>query len=113
MYRKNFVLRRLLSIESRYERKTPLEHVLLRPGMYIGQVDAAPMDTYVFDAELGKMVKRRLNVSPGLLKIFDEVIVNAADNMQRDKTMTAISVTAGKTSGEMPTYDIAALQHHH
>ena len=28
--------------------------------------------------------------TPGLYKIFDEIIVNAADNKQRDPTMTTI-----------------------
>jgi DNA topoisomerase-2 len=30
---------------------------------------------------------------PGLFKIFDEVLVNAADNFQRDKTMNHMKVT--------------------
>lgn len=29
---------------------------------------------------------------PGLYKIFDEILVNAADNYQRDKKMTTIKV---------------------
>lgn len=34
---------------------------------------------------------------PGLFKIFDEVLVNAADNFQRDKTMTYIKVNFGNS----------------
>ena len=30
---------------------------------------------------------------PGLYKIFDEIVVNAADNKQRDPTMNKIDVT--------------------
>ena len=31
-----------------YERKTPLEHVLLRPGMYIGSTDMITQEMYTF-----------------------------------------------------------------
>ena len=30
------------------------------------------------------MVNRQINFVPGLYKIFDEILVNAADNKQRD-----------------------------
>lgn len=34
--------------------------------------------------EWGKLVFRKISYSPGLYKIFDEILVNAADNFQRD-----------------------------
>ena len=37
--------------------------------------------------------KNKNNQVPGLYKIFDEIIVNAADNKQRDPTMNKIEVT--------------------
>ena len=38
------------------------------------------------------MEYREINYCPGLYKIFDEILVNAADNFQRDSTMTAIKI---------------------
>ena len=39
------------------------------------------------------MVQKQISFAPGLYKIFDEIIVNAADNIQRDpKGVTAIKV---------------------
>ncbi|TKR77495.1 hypothetical protein L596_018459 [Steinernema carpocapsae] len=38
------------------------------------------------------MTKRDISYVPGFLKIFDEILVNAADNKQRDKSMTAIRI---------------------
>lgn len=73
--------------ESKYERKTPLEHVLLRPGMYVGQVECTKADVWVFDPKKnngnGQMLKKKVEYSPALLKIFDEILVNAADNRHR------------------------------
>lgn len=35
---------------------------------------------WVLDADSPKFVKRDVNIVPGLYKIVDEIIVNAADN---------------------------------
>lgn len=38
------------------------------------------------------MVQREISYVPGLYKIFDEILVNAADNKQRDKRMDTIKI---------------------
>lgn len=48
---------------------------------------------WVYDLELKKIVFKNCSYVPGLFKIFDEIIVNAADNKQRDPTMNKIEVT--------------------
>ena len=82
------------SIEEMYQRKTPVEHVLLRPGMYIGSVVRHKAEhLWVFDFEKGRMVKQpKVSYCPGLLKLFDEILVNACDNKQRDPSMTKLEV---------------------
>lgn len=40
----------------------------------------------------GAIVKRQVTYVPGLYKIFDEIIVNAADNKQRDENMSKLKV---------------------
>lgn len=88
---------------------------MLRPDTYIGSVEfvkeliwvyqppapvepVEPMDgesppkTPTSSATSGKMVQREISYVPGLYKIFDEILVNAADNKQRDKTMTCIKI---------------------
>jgi len=47
---------------------------------------------WIYDSESEKMVHKSISYVPGLYKIFDEIIVNAADNKQRDKNMTCIKV---------------------
>jgi DNA topoisomerase-2 len=78
---------------SSYEKKTPIEHVLLRPGMYIGQVESVAADTWLYDSSLGRMTKESIVYNPALMKLFDEILVNAADNKQRDPTLTEIDIT--------------------
>ena len=67
-------------IEEIYQKKTQLEHILLRPDTYIGSVEFVNQLMWVFDPTTKKMVYRTINFVPGLYKIFDEILVNAADN---------------------------------
>jgi DNA topoisomerase-2 len=78
------------TIEEMYQKKTQLEHILLRPDTYIGSVEKHTQPLWVF--EDGAMVNRSVTYVPGLYKIFDEILVNAADNKQRDPKMDALRV---------------------
>ncbi|XP_009867181.1 PREDICTED: DNA topoisomerase 2-alpha, partial [Apaloderma vittatum] len=81
-----------LSVEHIYQKKTQLEHILLRPDTYIGSVETVTQQMWVFDEDVG-LNCRDVTFVPGLYKIFDEILVNAADNKQRDKSMSCIKVT--------------------
>lgn len=78
------------TIEQLYQKKTPIEHILLRPETYIGPVDQQTQPMYVFSDD--KIVLRSITYVPGLYKIFDEILVNAADNKIRDPSMTKLCV---------------------
>lgn len=51
---------------------------------------------WVYDQENNKIVQREISYVPGLYKIFDEIIVNAADNKQRDPKMNLLKVNIDK-----------------
>ncbi|XP_061445305.1 DNA topoisomerase 2-alpha isoform X2 [Rhineura floridana] len=85
-------VKKRLSVERIYQKKTQLEHILLRPDTYIGSVEQVTQQMWVFDEDVG-LNCRDVTFVPGLYKIFDEILVNAADNKQRDKNMTCIKVT--------------------
>lgn len=48
---------------------------------------------WIYDTELEAMVQKEITYVPGLYKIFDEILVNAADNKQRDPKMDCIKIT--------------------
>lgn len=81
------------TIEEIYTKKTQLEHILLRPDTYVGSIEKQTLNMWVLDPTSKKIVFRPCTFVPGLYKIFDEIIVNAADNKQRDPKMTKIEVT--------------------
>ncbi|KAK3758650.1 hypothetical protein RRG08_013319 [Elysia crispata] len=81
-----------LSVERIYQKKTQLEHILLRPDTYIGSVESVTQPMWVMDTEANQMVQRDITFVPGLYKIFDEIMVNAADNKQRDPKMDCLKI---------------------
>jgi DNA topoisomerase-2 len=80
------------TIEEMYQKKTQLEHILLRPDTYIGSIEKHTQTLWVFDSVSNLMVNRPVTFVPGLYKIFDEILVNAADNKQRDPSMDSLKV---------------------
>ncbi|TPX41187.1 hypothetical protein SeMB42_g05685 [Synchytrium endobioticum] len=78
------------TVEETYQRVTQLEHILLRPDTYVGSVSANAQQMWVYENDA--MVFKTVNIVPGLYKIFDEILSNAADNKVNDPTMDQIRV---------------------
>ncbi|XP_035286809.1 DNA topoisomerase 2-beta isoform X2 [Anguilla anguilla] len=93
-----------MSVERVYQKKTPLEHILLRPDTYVGSVQPVTQQMWVFDEDVG-MNQREITYVPGLYKIFDEILVNAADNKQRDKNMSCIKITVDPESNTITIWN--------
>ena len=105
--------------EESYRMMSHIEHILLRPDTYgafgwssnprvstcnltvshklyqnlamaVGSVEKQEEDMFVVEED--RIVKRTISYTPGLLKIFDEIIVNAADRKQRNPEMNKLDV---------------------
>ena len=86
-------------VETIYQKKTQLEHILLRPDTYIGSTEEETEFCWVLDNETKRLVWRKATIVPGLYKIFDEILVNAADNKQRDSSMSVLKVVIDREKG--------------
>ena len=51
------------------------------------------------------MIKKEIKYVPGLFKIFDEIIVNAADNKIRDPGMSVVKVNIDKEQNMIKVYN--------
>ena len=70
LFRHNFLATASsVSDEHNYVRMSPLEHVLLRPGMYVGQIDPSREETWIYNEKKFCMEKTKLFVSPALIKV--------------------------------------------
>eukprot|EP00842_Homolaphlyctis_polyrhiza_P006540 jgi/Hompol1/6888/HPOL_005113-RA len=90
-------------IEEIYQKKTQLEHILIRPDTYIGSVEMISTQMWVYEED--RMVHRMVSYVPGLYKIFDEIIVNAADNKVRDPSMDTIKIEINRESNSITVYN--------
>jgi len=79
-------------IEDKYKKLTDIEHVILRPGMYIGSIKPHTANKWVLEED--KMTQREVTYNPGFLKIFDEIITNSVDESKREGSkLNTIKVT--------------------
>ena len=92
------------TIEQKYQKKTQKEHILDRPDSYIGDVKKQTETLWTYDGEK-KMVKKQIEYVPGLLKIFDEILVNAGDNTKEDKTCDIIKITINKEENSISVWN--------
>ncbi|VDN98819.1 unnamed protein product [Rodentolepis nana] len=81
-----------LSVERIYQKKTQLEHILIRPDTYIGTISRTTTTMWVHDKSTNSMIQKEITYTPGLYKIYDEILVNAADNKIRDPSMSCIKI---------------------
>eukprot|EP00913_Durusdinium_trenchii_P026192 g24572.t1 len=70
------------------------------PDTYVGAIESQKERLWVWDEKKQKIVQKEINFVPGLYKIFDEILVNACDNFQRDPDhMTYIKVNINAEEG--------------
>lgn len=90
------------TIEETYQKLSQKEHILKRPGMYIGDVKRQSHFTWFFD---DGMKKDTVNYSDGFIKIFDEILTNALDHSMRDTTLSQIKVSYDQDTGILEVYN--------
>lgn len=88
-------------VSEQYQKLTQLEHIIKRPDTYIGSIEKTEKQTWVYNTNTNAMEYREITYVPGLFKIFDEILVNAADNKQNDANMKEIRVTINREEGEI------------
>jgi DNA topoisomerase-2 len=93
------------SIETKYQKLSQIEHILKRPGMYIGPVDPSNQLSWIYNKSKSRMVQKTIKYSQGLYKLFDEILMNALDETTRDKSLKNIKVDIDETSGKISVYN--------
>ena len=80
------------------QKLTHVEHILKRPDSYVGPVSKVCEPYWILNGD--SFEKKQVTYSPALLKIFDEILVNAIDrNSLYPKAVTKIEVVVDKTEG--------------
>ena len=90
-------------IEQKFRKLTDIEHVLLRPFMYIGSIVPHKELVYLYDGQL--VWQEEVEYNPGFIKIFDEIISNSVDEHKRNQKLNEISVIINFDSGKISVID--------
>ena len=75
-----------------YKKYTQIEHILARPGMYIGDTKCTSGECWIVNLETNTSEIKMCKWNPGIYKIFDEILVNATDEVQRNKLVKCIKI---------------------
>lgn len=82
-----------------------MEHIIKRPDTYVGSIERTEKHMWVFNSKDELMEYREVSFVPGLYKIFDEIVVNAADNKHNDKNMDEMRITVDRDAGEITVWN--------
>jgi len=76
---------------NKYKSLSQVQHVQLRPNLYVGSVVPILKDAFIWDPKEKQMVYQEgIPYCEGLVKLFDEAIDNAIDNSIRDDDPTTV-----------------------
>lgn len=92
-----------MSIEKKYKKLSDIEHVLLRPGMYIGSIKPNEQTGFLFNDQ--QFVYSSYVYNPGFLKLFDEIVSNSVDEHKRNPKLNKIKVTVDVKTGRISVWD--------
>ena len=82
-------------IGQKYQLLDEIEHVLKRPGMYIGSTKPHTSQEWILTD--GLFEKEEITYNPGFLKLFDEIVSNSVDEHKRAGKINQIKVIATDT----------------
>jgi DNA topoisomerase-2 len=103
-----------------YVKLSQREHILKRPDSYVGSNNTHTDNRWVWDNAAQSMTWKSVSVNPALLKIFDEILVNALDHRVRlaekkapnlmkhlDVTITPTKITVRNDGDGIPMEEYA------
>lgn len=94
-------------IEEKYQELSEVQHILARPGMWVGSIKSEEKDSFVYNSNIGKFEMKIINYIPAMLKVVDEVISNSCDEFRRKDNMglTELYVKIDKDNSEIIVRD--------
>ena len=89
------------TLEEKYKKLTPKEHILQLPDSYVGSVDKCTEERFVLKEDHSSFELRSVEFVPAFYKIFDEILINSRDARVRDGSVRRIQVTIDRDQGKI------------
>jgi DNA topoisomerase II len=93
-----------MSVDKKFKKLDDIDHVILRPGMYIGSIKPHKAIKWIIEED--KMIQKELTYNPGLLKIFDEIVTNSVDESKRkDSKLNIVKIDIDRSTNYINIWD--------
>ncbi len=92
-------------IEDKYKVLTQIEHILLRPGTYVGSNKPNISEKYIISDDKKKIEKVDITYIPSFLKIFDEIVMNSIDEHKRNNKLNRIDINIDQNKNKITIKD--------
>lgn len=96
------------TISQKFKKLDEIEHVLIRPGRYIGSISPHTANSWVPNDANDMFYDKEITWNPGLIKTFDEIVSNSVD-ASKDKDLpfppTTIKVEIDTDKGIISVFD--------
>ena len=93
-----------MSVDKKFKKLDDIDHVILRPGMYIGSIKPHTATKWIVEDD--KMTQKEVTYNPGLLKIFDEIVTNSVDESKRKGSkLNTVKVDIDRTTNYINIWD--------
>ena len=90
--------------KQKYSKMNQLDHILHRPDTYVGSIRSKTQEDYISSIPDFKIIKKNIDYSPAILRIFVEALSNAIDNVSRsistNTRCTQIKINIDKETGK-------------
>lgn len=100
------------SVEDKYTKLDPHEHVLTRPNTYIGSIKKTTKKMWIYNDEAKdesdpKIILKEISYVPGYYKICDEILVNVIDRTVEKLKIpcTRININIDKKTGQIVVWN--------
>ena len=94
-----------VNIEKKYQKLTDTEHVLLRPGMYVGSIKPHTEEVFLPMKGKDQFQLTEVTYNPGFLKLFDEIVSNSVDEHKRNTKLNKVKVNIDMSTGQISIWD--------
>lgn len=94
-----------VNIEKKYQKLTDTEHVLLRPGMYVGSIKLHTEEVFLPTKGKDQFQLTEVTYNPGFLKLFDEIVSNSVDEHKRNSKLNKVKINIDMSTGLISIWD--------
>ena len=94
-----------VNIEKKYQKLTDTEHVLLRPGMYVGSIKPHTEEVFLPTKGKDQFQLTEVTYNPGFLKLFDEIVSNSVDEHKRNSKLNKVKINIDMSTGLISIWD--------